>query len=36
MRADLTFAPAMAAAQREHAMRQWHRAVERAKGWVEA
>jgi glycerol kinase len=36
VRPDLTFAPAMAAAQREHAMRQWHRAVERAKGWVEA
>ncbi len=32
---DLTFTPKMGARQREQALYQWHRAVERAKGWVE-
>ena len=32
---DLTFTPAMSEYHRGLALYGWHRAVERAKGWVE-
>ena len=32
---DREFTPKMDEARREHLLRQWHRAVERSKGWVE-
>ena len=33
---DREFSPAMTEDQRQHLLRQWHRAVERSKGWAEA
>jgi glycerol kinase len=33
---DLTFAPKMDEQSRSLALHGWHRAVERARGWVEA
>ena len=33
---DREFSPAMSEDQRQHLLRQWHRAVERGKGWAEA
>ena len=34
-RPDTSFVPAMEAARRSELMRQWHRAVERCRGWAE-
>ena len=33
---DREFSPAMTEDQRQHLLRQWHRAVERSRGWAEA
>ena len=33
-RCDTTFSPAMDARHREHLLADWHRAVERCRGWV--
>jgi glycerol kinase len=35
VRPDLTFQPRMAQKNRDLALYGWHRAIERAKGWVE-